>query len=471
MRSAIAVLVALAGIAGLAWLFYGRPGETPATAPIAGSPPAETPSERRWEPLPAPTGSEPTTTQQPAASTAETEIAGKAAAPLVMQTEPAGSEPRPSAAGPQPATAPPSPAVRPTPASSQPGPTSGPSGETRVATATALAAGEGAPAGSPPPAAATGAGGEVEVPRPPRTPEIEQAARRFIANLTEPEPVPIKVESADLFTTAEQIIQLVPENAIKVTTPQAIAADPSLAPDTPITVVRELEQVETLTPERVIAEVGGDLERTLRVFEEGEERVMSARELLRRAAAEPEKPIAVVRTVRYYEVTTPAELASDQELAGDARIGLVRGPYTVEAATLAELMRSEQIEVKPESVFYVRTVRPTDRQGIWGIIFDGLIGNFARGMALRRGDRIETYRVNIPRDADELLADRSSSFLGKLIYRKTLESYVYNYKEHRMGRNPDRVLPGQEIVIVNFEPEELIDIYAHFVERGEGAAG
>ena len=65
----------------------------------------------------------------------------------------------------------------------------------------------------------------------------------------------------------------------------------------------------------------------------------------------------------------------------------------------------------------------------------------------------------------ELLEDRSSSYLGKMIDDKTKESYVYNFKENRMGRNPDEIHPGQEIVIVNFKPQELIDIYQHFIDR------
>ena len=93
--------------------------------------------------------------------------------------------------------------------------------------------------------------------------------------------------------------------------------------------------------------------------------------------------------------------------------------------------------------------------------------NFAQGMAIRRGKQVNTYKIDIPRDADELLPDQSSSFLGRLIHRKVAESHVYNFKKNRMGRNPDLITPGQEIVIINFEPEELIAIYKHFVtEQG-----
>jgi hypothetical protein len=52
-----------------------------------------------------------------------------------------------------------------------------------------------------------------------------------------------------------------------------------------------------------------------------------------------------------------------------------------------------------------------------------------------------------------------------MIYDKTMRSYVYNFKQNRMGQNPDFVAPGQEIVIINFEPDELIRIYKHFTSQ------
>ena len=151
----------------------------------------------------------------------------------------------------------------------------------------------------------------------------------------------------------------------------------------------------------------------------------------------------------------------DTEEDADTFLNVVTRPYRLEAATLADLLRRQKTE-NPDSIFYLHTVQPTDEQGIWGIVHFGLIDNFARGMAVRRGEDVETYTVRIPRDADERLRDRSSSFLGKLIDRKTKESYVYNFRDDRMGRSPDHVYPGQEIVIINFEPEELISIYKHF---------
>ncbi len=294
--------------------------------------------------------------------------------------------------------------------------------------------------------------------------QMEQQAEAFVAKLTEPQAKPVPAKSADHFVTKDQIISLLPESSIEFTTPREIERNPALAPDTPITVIREAEQVEAATPEKIIAEAGGDLDKKIKILVDGEVRELTVREVLQRYAANPDDPISVVKTVQYFEITTPAELAKDTTLDPDQELKIITKPYRLEAATIAELLMREGT-FDPDSVFYVRTVRPGDDQGIWGIIHDGILTNFAQGMAIRRGKEVNTYKIDIPRDADELLNDQSSSFLGKLIYRKTLESYVYNFTKNRMGRNPDRISPGQEIVIINFEPEELISIYKHFVSE------
>ena len=187
---------------------------------------------------------------------------------------------------------------------------------------------------------------------------------------------------------------------------------------------------------------------------------ITVREALERLRTEPETPLPVIRTIRYFEVMTLRELL-DTEVDHTRLLKVITEHYRLESATLADLLQREKSE-NPDSIFYLHTVQDTDVQGIWGIIQFGLIDNFARGMAIRHGKDVETYRVEIPRDADETLEDRSSSFLGMLIDGKTKDSFVYNYRENRMGQNPDRILPGQEIVIVRFEPEELIAIYRHF---------
>ena len=293
---------------------------------------------------------------------------------------------------------------------------------------------------------------------------VEQQAASYVASLTEPDATPVSVEAADHFVTKEQVISLLPEALVELTTQADMLNDPTLDPDTPITVVREVEQLEVATAEKLIAAAGGDLDTAVRVVIDEQEVELKVRDVLQKLGDAPEEPISMIRSVQYYEVTTPAEYAANHALELDQPLHIIKQPYQLEAATVAELLK-QHLDLADDTIFYVRTVRGNDGQGIWGIVHDGLVDNFARGMAIRKGEEIASYQVEIPEHADEILDDRSSSFLGKLIYEKTLETYVYNFKHARIGRNPNQIFPGQEIVIVNFEPKELIDIYKHFLEE------
>ena len=292
-------------------------------------------------------------------------------------------------------------------------------------------------------------------------------AKKYVETLTKPTARPIPIEKANHFATPERMLSLVPEDAIEQVTVRELADDASLDADTPITIVREVEQLETLTPEQLIAESEGDFEAPVRVLEGDEVRQTTVRDLLERFSADPDEPLSIVKVVRHFEVTTLGELLEGEE-DPETLLNVITQPYRIESATLAELLE-QRMAMKPGSIFYLRTVRPTDDQGIWGIVHDGLIENFGRGMAIRDGEEIETYTVHIPREADEMSLDRTSSFLGKLIHRKTGESFVYNFRENRMGYNPDRIYPGQEIVIIDFQPEELIAIYRHFRDSAAGS--
>ena len=303
----------------------------------------------------------------------------------------------------------------------------------------------------------------------------EAEAKKYVETLTDTAPQTIPVDKADHFVTQERVISLVPDDTIENVSVDELAGDETLSPDTPITVVREVEQVENAVAEQLIADSGGNLDEELRVqvtyddtqehtgtvvVEEDDVERITVREALDRIRTEPDKPLPVIRTVRYFEVVTLKELLDGAE-SEDAFLNVVTRPYRIESATLADLLQRQRTE-NPDAIFYLHTVLPTDDQGIWGIVHFGIIENFARGIAIRRGEDIETYTVRIPRHADERLADRSSSFLGLMIDRKTKDSYVYNFRENRMGRNPDRIFPGQELVIINFQPEELMSIYRHF---------
>ena len=188
-------------------------------------------------------------------------------------------------------------------------------------------------------------------------------AKQYVETLTATTPPTIPVDKADHFVTQDSVVSLVPEDSIESTTVGDLANDDALTPETPITVVREVEQIETAVPEQLIADSGGDLDRALRIVvkyddsqqieepsspdedaagrsdatpdviaedtsepiaattiavaedtsapEADEQRgveEITVREALERMRTEPEKPLSIVRTVRHFEVMTLREL-------------------------------------------------------------------------------------------------------------------------------------------------------------------
>ena len=162
----------------------------------------------------------------------------------------------------------------------------------------------------------------------------------------------------------------------------------------------------------------------------------------------------------------PSPAAEEDDATAPAKKPAFRGtdettapPATI---TIRELLEGT-VEVGDHDVFYVHAVTPEDRQGLWGIIQKGVTETFARGVRLTIEGRTDTYQVAVPPDADEVLEDRSSSQFGLMIHRKSRETIVYNRRLGRLTLDPDVTLyPGNELIIVGFEPEELIDLYKHF---------
>jgi hypothetical protein len=324
------------------------------------------------------------------------------------------------------------------------------------------------PSGAPPPpeiAPPTKPDSTLREAPTPADPTLDSEAREYVRDLTTLNSQPLSAADADNFVQRDQQIGLLPSRDAETTTPQALQRDPSLKPETPLTVIREVDQIEILTAEKLRATKGSDPTQPLRVLEENEVRDTTVAETLARHAEDPDAPITIVRRVEEVEQTTVGQLAQDTAAEPDKPVKVLKGHQSLEAATVAELMMHSG-ESDADSIYYVRTVRDTDSQGIWGIIQYGLIENFGRGIAIRRGESVDTYRVDIPRDADERIDATTSSFLGRIIDDKTRSSYVYNMRQARMGKNPDMILPGQELLIIRFTPEELVDIYKHFVTSG-----
>ena len=90
-------------------------------------------------------------------------------------------------------------------------------------------------------------------------------AKEYVETLTATTPPTIPVDKADHFVTQDSVVSLVPEDSIESITVGDLADDETLTPETPITVVREVEQIETAVPEQLIADSGGNLDTPLRV--------------------------------------------------------------------------------------------------------------------------------------------------------------------------------------------------------------
>ena len=130
---------------------------------------------------------------------------------------------------------------------------------------------------------------------------------------------------------------------------------------------------------------------------------------------------------------------------------------------LRELL--DQTESDQKRIFYLHAVNSADEQGIWGIIQKGLMGTFSKGIDLPSANG--TLKALIPEDADEKLDSKQSSFLGKLLNYKVLTTYVYNYEQGNIGKNPDYIKPGQQLIIVTFTEKELMGIYQHFINQAK----
>ncbi len=130
--------------------------------------------------------------------------------------------------------------------------------------------------------------------------------------------------------------------------------------------------------------------------------------------------------------------------------------------TLQELLSNP--ELANGKIFYIHSVNEQDKKGLWGILNSGLINSFAQGLELPQAGG--SIQVAIPQDADERLQDSRSSFLGKVLDNKVRETYIYNYKQGLVGQNPDLIHPGQQLVVVTFTEEELVQIYHHFMSEG-----
>ncbi len=274
------------------------------------------------------------------------------------------------------------------------------------------------PAGSPPPVDGARDKVSVNTDRAAGTMGATQGEQAFVSRLARRRQQPVAIDRADDFVAADQPVSL----------PQRVPA-PTIAPQVQSPQARFDAHVAAAA-----AVQAGELAPSAGV------------------AAQPAK-------------TAPRRTGEDGVLV-DQSAPIHRSPRPADVVSIGELLEQHGKQVDADDVYYVHTVQELDTQGIWGIIQDAVVRTFARGVAVDAGGSAQVVKLRIPDDADERLADDTSSFLGKLIYRKTMRSHVYNFTRNRMGSNPDVLRPRQEIVIVSFRPGELISIYRYFRNQG-----
>lgn len=291
--------------------------------------------------------------------------------------------------------------------------------------------------------------------------ELQQEAENYVSKLSDIKGTPLNADAANDFISPDQSISLGNNQEIEEMTLEQLNQT-DLDKTAPITLVQEKEEIVYKTSEQILLAANNDLNKTVKILEKGEMIVMSIADLLVKYPLDEIENIAVIEKVENYIITSAEEIQSDPSISADQMLRIIKKPYTLETTSIGELLMGEK-EFSSDTIFYVRKIDKNDQYGIWGVIQNGLVSNFARGIAIKRGEAIEKYQIAIPDDADELEADQSSSFLGQLIQKKSRESYVYNFEKGKMGHNPDLIYPGQELVIISFSPKELTDIYQHFV--------
>jgi hypothetical protein len=255
---------------------------------------------------------------------------------------------------------------------------------------------------------------------------------------------------------------LLPKLEQRNTTVEELLSDESIAGDAPLT-LQYLEEKQTETNLNTLASQREDHTAPITIMtESGEVITAPLADLLAHNKVAPEQTVTLVETITHTAQTTSAALAElniDQTQQIVATIN--RGTQEL---SVKEIIQSG--DIPDNALFYLHRVTDEDTQGLWGIVQAGLIDKFRQGIQLdgimRNKDLIQ---VTIPADADEPLPSGLSSFLGKLLNNKVESSYVYNFSTDSMGRNPNVIHPGQQLILIHFTNNELSNVYQFFSDK------
>lgn len=295
---------------------------------------------------------------------------------------------------------------------------------------------------------------------------VQEEAKLFVEKLSPKADTPVVLnEHEDQFVRHDSLISL-EDNESRVTTLQSLLVDEDLVSDATITLDYTSKTSNETTLSALSDMIDDHTAPITIVTADGEKLTAPLTDILQN------------RLDLYETVTLITEKKSRVETSAEGLINLDLNPSQAVMATIKHSTQELSIQdILPDdaapsdnALFYLHRVTERDIQGLWGIIQAGLINKFRQGLSLegisQSQDSIQTV---IPENADEKLSSGLSSFLGQILSRKVDTSYIYNLKTKGMGTDANVVHPGQQLVLIQFSPLELKQIYQFFSEeRNQG---
>jgi hypothetical protein len=304
---------------------------------------------------------------------------------------------------------------------------------------------------------------EQEKPAPNSDEVIEQEADAFVEALA-----PVQTESAvtvtegnDQFIRHDGIISL-PNLETRNTTIKQLLADSNLSADTKVT-INYIAKEEIKTSLAELANTIEDHTVAITVITpDGTQLTAPLAELLNQSNVDKSADISYLKETPISIQMTFGELAESGIDVNQNVVAIIN--HGTHEIIVKEIVQSD--DLADSALFYLHRVSERDRQGLWGIVQAGLIEKFRAGLHLEGvSPNKDLMQVTIPADADEQLTSGLSSFLGKLLNTKVTSSYIYNFSTETMGRDPNVIHPGQQLVLIHFSADELKQVYQFFSDK------
>jgi hypothetical protein len=292
---------------------------------------------------------------------------------------------------------------------------------------------------------------------------VEQEAQQFISALAEKQSESIVLkEHEDQFIRYDSTI-ILPSIELRNTTLAQLLADPKLSADTPIKLEYTSEEKIATTLAQLSDQHEDHTIPITQVSSEGKTLTTPLFKLLEHPNVDLTAPITIVVEQSHSLNLKAADLFTLDEI-DKAHTLMASITHGSQALKIKEIIQSEALS--DGALFYTHRVSDADHQGLWGIVQTGLIHKFREGVHLEGiKSNTDTVQAIIPHDADEKLDSGLSSFLGTILTNKVKTSYIYNFTSHTMNHDPNKVFPGQQLILIHFSDHELERIYQFFSDK------